>query len=100
MVVRWVGELAGLAVDGPFPNPCRGSVGLRFCLGVEATVSVRLYDLSGRMIGVLCEEVMPAGMHPWRADAVGVDGEPLARGVYFLGIQAGEERVVRKLVVR
>jgi hypothetical protein len=100
MLARWVGNVGRLAVDGPYPNPCRGSVGLRFHLGAEGPVSVRLYDPSGRVAGVLSDEVMPAGMHPWSGEAVGVDGAPLARGVYFLAIQAGEERIVRKLVVR
>lgn len=100
MTVSWLGESFGTTIDGPFPNPSPGQMNLSLHLARDEHVTVTLFDPSGRMMGVVAERNVPAGMHPMMCDAVESLGEPLASGVYFLGIEVGHDRFVRKVIVR
>lgn len=83
-----------LSIDGP--NPVRGSTQFRFGLPRSESVTLAIYDATGRQIRMLGRGTYPAGEHfvPW-------DGRDAARrtlesGVYFVQLQtAGASRVVR-----
>lgn len=61
-----------------YPNPFNPTTNFRFTIGNLRFVSLRVYDLLGREIAMLVNEVKPAGSYTieWRP-------EGLASGVYF-----------------
>ena len=76
------------------PNPARGATGIRYFLPKKETVTLDIYDLSGRRIRRLSEGIQAAGDHnlTW-------SGDEAPAGVYFLRIRAGGESATRRVVL-
>lgn len=100
MSLSWDGKSLGPAVAGPFPNPSAGSFELRFALAQPTRVRVALYDLSGRLLGLLRDAAEGSGQHPWRWDRSQRAWRSLASGVYLLQVETGGTRLARKIIVR
>jgi hypothetical protein len=76
------------------PNPFNPTTTIGFSLPKPSRVTLRIFDVSGRLVRTLADEEMPAGVHRKIWDATGV-----ATGVYFYRIQAGDFVQTRKLVL-
>lgn len=67
-LVRYAPE-AGIAEPNPsnlpkldlFPNPCSSVLSVSFNLPEPETSSVVIYDLSGRLVDTVADEIFPAG---------------------------------------
>ena len=77
-----------------YPSPFNASTQIEFTLPSTQRVSFRLYDVLGREVAVLVNEIKTAGEHRVTLDAAG-----LASGVYLCRIEAGEMMQTRKLVL-
>jgi hypothetical protein len=76
------------------PNPARGSTRLSLDLPKPATISVGIFDVSGRRVkSVLGPRPEPAGRF-----AIDVDLSSLPAGLYLCRMDVGTESHVRKLV--
>jgi len=68
---------------------------LRFTTTLPGPVRIELYDLAGRRVRRVLDEVFVApGLHSITLDGRGDQGESLGSGVYFYRVQA-TERVAR-----
>lgn len=76
------------------PNPFNPATTITFKLPQAAFATLRVYDLSGRIIATLVNEKKEAGEHRVKFEAHG-----LAAGMYFYRLQAGENFATRKLVL-
>jgi len=76
------------------PNPMSRSTEIRFGLPSGSHVSLKVYDLSGRLVSTLVDGQLPAGYHQARWDSQGLPG-----GVYFYRLEAGNQSATRKLVL-
>ena len=77
------------------PNPFRNEAMLEYALPSAAEVTVRLYDLSGRIVRSLLEhEPQPAGSY-----RLPLHGRALPPGIYLYEVVAGDERAQGKLVL-
>jgi len=89
-LVRVPQEVGGqrLAVSS-YPNPTNGvsSFGFRVS-GSQQQVTLKIYDLNGRELAVVLDEVMPAGEHTVSYDASG-----LPAGVYYYRLAVGSRRL-------
>ena len=87
------------ALHPAFPNPFNPETVLSFSLGSQAHVSLRIYDLLGREVAAVLDEVRPRGQHrvAWRARSQ--QGHPLAAGLYLAELRVGSYRQVRKLML-
>jgi hypothetical protein len=91
------GEFA-LRVAGP--NPSRVADGTRIAFDVPrsgASVSIRLFDASGRAVATIADGPIAGGSHTalWRPAA----GDGLASGVYFLRMEADGFRASERIVL-
>jgi hypothetical protein len=77
-----------------FPNPFNPVTRLAFDLPRAEDVSLRVYDLTGRLAASLMSGKMTAGNHE-----VTFDGSNLASGAYFARLEAGELIRTQKLVL-
>ena len=68
-----------------YPNPFTPVTNIRFDLSARSNVTLKVYDVTGREVTTLVNEVKPAGSY-----TVSFDGSSLASGVYFYRIQAGD----------
>ncbi|MBN1482349.1 T9SS type A sorting domain-containing protein [candidate division KSB1 bacterium] len=65
------------------------------------TLETRLiiYDVLGRRVRVLVDDVKQAGIHRVQWDAKNNNGRPIAAGLYFAKLQAGDFRSTIKLML-
>ena len=118
--------LNGLLVDGPslpdvppstvllqnYPNPfdlhaphCAPGTRIPFLLSEDATVTLTIYDLIGRSVRKFPLGDLAAGDYQLPARAVRWDGrnevgEPVASGIYFYTLEAGDFRATRKMLLK
>ena len=71
------------------PNPFNPTTEIGYALPVPGHVRLRIFDVSGRMVGTLVDREKPAGRHcaSWSGRDDG--GRAVASGVYFYQLDAG-----------
>ena len=77
-----------------YPNPFNPSTKINFAIPVDSKVSLKVYDLSGRLVAVLAEGSMNAGSH-----TVTLNAASLSSGVYFYTLTAGDFSKTMKMVL-
>ncbi len=77
-----------------YPNPFNPTTNIEFRIANSGLVTLRVFDVLGREIGTLVNEVRPAGLYKVRWDA-----SSLPSGVYFYQIHAGDYVQTKKLVL-
>lgn len=77
-----------------YPNPFNPSTMITFALPEESEVQVRLYDVLGQQIKVLCDGVKKAGRHNIVFESDGLSG-----GVYIYTMNAGNFSSAKKMVL-
>jgi hypothetical protein len=76
------------------PNPFNPTTTLSYELSTPQEVSLRVFDLAGRLVRELVDGPRPAGSHE-----VLFDGSGLASGVYLAELRAGERVETRKMLL-
>ena len=77
-----------------YPNPFNPSTRITFDLIKSSHVSLTVYDLLGREVNVLVNEVQSAGTH-----SIAFDGTGLPSGIYLYRLQTGDFSITRKMVL-
>ncbi|MBI2504729.1 MAG: T9SS type A sorting domain-containing protein [Candidatus Latescibacteria bacterium] len=90
---------AGFQLLPNFPNPFNSGTVIRFDLPEGAAVELSLYDLAGQKVATLVGGWRSAGTYQVRWDARNDAGQPLASGVYFYQLRAGDRVESRRLLV-
>lgn len=81
---------AGFALDQNYPNPFNNSTHVKFSLPQREQVSLRIYDVRGRLVRTLIDhEDFDAGTYEASWDGLENSGMDAASGVYLLKIKAG-----------
>lgn len=88
-----------------YPNPFNPETWIPYQLAEAAEVTLRLYTANGTLIRTLALGHQPIGMYHDRHHAAYWDGrnefgEPVASGVYFYSLTAGNFTATRKMLVR
>ena len=93
-------ETSGRLALSARPNPTREGMTAEFALPRdEASVSLVLYDLSGRLCRTLLSGALPAGPHRVSWDGRDEGGERARPGIYFLKLEAQAGRIESKVLV-
>ena len=82
-----------------FPNPFNPATTIPYQLAVDAPVRLEVFDILGQKIKTLVAENQPAGFHRAVWDSRDDGGRPVAAGVYFYRLQAGDFNRVSKLLL-
>ena len=77
-----------------YPNPFNPSTSINFNLPVDGKVSIRLYDMSGKEVALLVNEVKTAGYY-----SVNFNASSLSSGVYFYSISADNFTATKKMLL-
>jgi hypothetical protein len=81
------------------PNPFNPTTSIRYSLSQRQWVSVRVYDVGGRLVRTLVDEARPAGVQTVQWHGVDAYGQPAASGVYFIEMRTNGFRDVQKAVL-
>ena len=82
------------ALNQNYPNPFNPATDITFALPNSGMVRMAVYDLTGRLVETLVQEMLPAGWH--RATFVARD---LASGIYIYRLDAGSASFTRKMIL-
>lgn len=88
-----------LSLGQSLPNPMRESTRIDFALPAAGTISLKVYDASGRLLRTLAEGEAPAGPASRVWDGRDDAGRQVPAGIYFYRLQAGGQVLTRKLLV-
>jgi len=87
------------AFAGPRVNPASGASEIRFETPVATHVRLAVFDVTGRNVRTLMDAPMGAGVHEVAWDGADESGSPVASGLYYVRLQAGEFHATRNLVI-
>jgi len=88
-----------LALNQPFPNPARAALKVSYALPRQTKVSVKLYDISGKLVRTLAMGEQAPGYYDATWDRKDAEGRSVSRGVYFCTLAAENRRFCRKVIL-
>lgn len=78
-----------------FPNPFVDMCTIYYTLANDANVEINLYDIHGKLLNKLAQNIESAGLH-----SIDFNGSHLASGVYFYSIQTDKGIETQKIIKR
>jgi Tol biopolymer transport system component len=89
------------SIEGAFltclPNPFSSTTVIRFSVPEPGHISLRIYDVAGRLVRGLPDGIRETGSHEVFWDGRDDRGESLPSGVYFCRLEAGRHSATGKL---
>ena len=88
-----------------YPNPFNPETWIPYILSYSADVSIEIHATDGNLVRRLAIGQQPAGLYVNKANAAYWDGrnafgEPVASGLYFYTLIAGDYAATRKMIIR
>jgi len=77
-----------------YPNPFNPTTSIKFSVPTPEMVTLKIFDVLGREVAVLVNEMKQPGFH-----TVDFDASSLASGIYFYRIDAGQFTSVKRMVL-
>tara|TARA_Y100001970_G_scaffold6912_1_gene7913 strand:- start:4515 stop:5240 length:726 start_codon:yes stop_codon:yes gene_type:complete len=76
-------NIYGYSLDNPYPNPFNPNTTISFTIPIYDFVSIKVYDVMGRLVSTLAEEKFNSGTHTliW-------NGENYSSGEYFIKMKS------------
>ncbi|MFT5233177.1 MAG: subtilisin family serine protease [Candidatus Krumholzibacteriia bacterium] len=90
---------ANVVLFGASPNPFNPRTEIRFQLPAEVLVSLRIYDVKGRLVRELLNEVKGAGDHSVSWNGLDDNSRPLASGTYYSRLVGGGASQVKAMAL-
>ncbi len=84
---------------GNYPNPFNSTTRIHFSLPYKDQVELGIYSVGGERITTLFKGTLNPGKYSFSWDGTNRDGEPVASGVYLYELRAGNNRVVKKMLL-
>jgi len=85
---------SSVTLNGSYPNPFNPATTISFSIPNEMSVDVKIYDISGRVVGELMSGVQSQGLYEITWDA-----SSYASGLYFVRLVAGAEMYTQKIML-
>lgn len=82
------------ALNQNYPNPFNPTTNIQYDIPNDVLVSIKVYDMLGREVAELVNEVKNAGRY-----IVGFNGSNLSSGIYYYKIKAGSFEQTRRMVL-
>ncbi|HMA77375.1 MAG TPA: T9SS type A sorting domain-containing protein [Candidatus Krumholzibacteriaceae bacterium] len=82
-----------------FPNPFNPSTTIRFFIPDKRRVTLDIFDVRGRKINTLIDEIKTADRYRAEWDGRNSRGKPVSSGVYYYRLSAGKKVITKKLVL-
>ena len=86
-----------MALAQNYPNPFNPETSIRFDIATEASVTVRIFDITGQVVRTLVAGNLPAGSYTELWDGRSDAGLRVGSGVYFYELKAGSFTSMKKM---
>jgi len=73
-------------LEGAAPNPFNPETAIRFSAATPGKVTIRIFDVSGRLVNTLSKNVTETGLQEIRWNGKASDGRQLSSGMYFFRV--------------
>jgi hypothetical protein len=87
------------ALEQNHPNPFNPTTTISFTLPEKVHANLSIYNIEGKLVRTLVDDVMDAGSKNVTWDGTAAPGKPVSSGVYFYRLKAGKEVLTRKMVL-
>lgn len=87
------------ALNQNYPNPFNTQTIVHFALSESADVWIVVYNMFGQQVRVLTQNVYEPGFHAVVWNGTDTAGQPVSTGVYFIMMQAGSFRDIRRAIL-
>ncbi len=81
------------------PNPFNPATTVSFFLPSRAGVRLDVFDVSGKFVATLVDEVRGSGSSEVSWNGTNASGENVSSGIYFYRLTAGKETISRKMIL-
>jgi hypothetical protein len=81
------------------PNPAHPSTVIAYNIPVESRLSLRIYDVRGRLVKSVFEGTRMPGEYKTEWNGRNEDGEEVGAGIYFIRLDAGKAHASKKAVL-
>ncbi|MBD3423557.1 MAG: T9SS type A sorting domain-containing protein [Candidatus Latescibacteria bacterium] len=81
------------------PNPFNPSTEIKFSLKKRSNVTIRVYDVSGRLVNTLVDGVLDAGPQSVNWNGINSNGASVASGVYFYRMDTKDYTESKKMIL-
>lgn len=81
------------------PNPFNPNTEIRFTISTSGYVSIKIYDMQGKLVRSLVSERKAAGNYIVSWDSRDENGVKVTSGVYFYRINVGEFTMSKKMIL-
>jgi uncharacterized delta-60 repeat protein len=82
-----------------YPNPFNPTTRIEFTLAKSGFVTLKIYDLGGRVVRTLVSQQLSAGYKSVTWDGKNQDGNDAASGVYFYELKVGDFSQSKKMLL-
>jgi hypothetical protein len=80
------------------PNPFNPTTNIMFALPEASQVTIEIFSITGQRVVTLVDEVYETGRHTVTWNGKDAFGQPVASGIYFYAIKAGDFTDSKKMV--
>jgi hypothetical protein len=81
------------------PNPFNPSTAIHYAIGRRASVTLKIYDVSGRLVRTLVDGIVDRGVYRALWDGRDHGGRRLCSGVYFYRLRVDDVSTSRKMLL-
>jgi len=103
---EWMSEMvsievpkAALALHQNVPNPFNPTTTISFVLPERTRAVLAIYDVEGRYVRTLVDEVLSGGLNEAVWDGRDARGNPVSSGVYLYRLHVGNQTATKKLTI-
>ena len=82
-----------------FPNPFNPSTTIKYSISSDALAHIAIYDITGKLITTLVNQVQPAGWHEIQWNGTYQNGKDVPGGIYLSRVTVGNEVKTNKLIL-
>ena len=86
-------------LEDNYPNPFNPSTTIRYSIPVQGHVRLRIFDLVGREVARLVDDVKSVGTYSVNWHAVDGVGRPMASGMYFYRLEGLGHQLTKRLLL-
>ena len=91
--------VSSFSLDQNYPNPFNPTTTIGFTLSKASQTNLTIFDVLGREVAVLTDELRNAGTHTIEWDGKNKNGKQVPTGIYFYRLQTNEGVLSKKMLL-